>query len=269
MAGITNIGALGERTAPPASNPLPSPPAGFARELARQTAVRTAPATTVVDKVTTHLSGSEAATALKSAWQTTFHETPRPEQLSVLVAQWSHETGGGRAMMNYNFGGIKGTGPSGLTAAYRTTEGYGDTERKITDHFRAYRAPGEGAADYLRLLKDRFPSALDAAGRGDAAGFVKALKNGGYFTGSLEDYTRSVTQLTAQARTEGYDAVGRSAPHAPGPSVSPSPRAPDFSFPLGNEASTREAPLAAIDALSMADELSRAALRIAAGSDDW
>lgn len=233
----------------------------FARELAhfgKVDAHRAKSPTVVVEKMATPLSGGEAASALKAAWESRFHESPRPDQLSVLVAQWSHETGGGRAMMNYNFGGIKGAGPSGLTAAYRTTEGIGESERKITDQFRAYRGAHEGAADYLKLLDEHFPAALEATRRGDAAGFVQALKRGGYFTGSEDSYVKSVTALAAEARTAGYDAVGRT----DGTPVTA------HTFPLAHPGGSSEASpplsLAAVDAVAMADELSRAALRIAA-----
>jgi len=259
MAGVSAIRGSENRQGAAPETPISN--VAFARELAQRSktdAARAKAPSVVVEKMATPLSGGAAAAALKTAWEARFHESPRPEQLSVLVAQWSHETGGGHAMMNYNFGGIKGTGPSGLTANYRTTEGFGDSERKITDQFRAYRGAAEGAGDYLKLLQDHFPGALDGARRGDPAGFVHALKKGGYFTDSEESYVKSVTALTAQARTAGYDAIG----HSDGPSVS------SHTLPIdataGSSSSSTSLSLTAVDAVAMADELSRAALRIAA-----
>jgi flagellum-specific peptidoglycan hydrolase FlgJ len=254
---------------------------------ARATAVSTAAhgsaaKTRTIAAAATHISGGEAAASLATAYQNLFHEPPSPATLRVLVAQWSHETGGGRAMMNYNFGGIKGTSPAGLSAAYRTTEGEGASTVKITDRFRAYGSAIEGATDYVKFLSTRFSGAMANAHRGDAEGFVRALKQGGYFTGSEEDYVRSVTRLTEQARVNGFDAVGHGT--APATAVAK----------LGHTEATRavggegfrsihvpSAPAAgssdpaaqvqayyAADALAMADELCRAAMRIAAGDDE-
>jgi len=111
-------------------------------------------------------------------------------------------------MYNFNFGGIKGTGPSGLTTVCRTREGHGPTERTIRDHFRAYRSADEGAEDYLRLLEGRYGAAVDQARAGDSEEFVRALKRGGYFTGSETAYVRSVSQIAASVQSGGPSAVG-------------------------------------------------------------
>ena len=118
-------------------------------------------------------------------------------------------------MMNFNFGGIKGTGPSGLRSSYGTHEGYGANERRAVDTFRAYGSASEGAEDYLSLLVRRYPEAVEAARNADPAAFVQALGRGGSFTGDPESYERSVSQLSRQALTEGFQALGSGRP--PGP----------------------------------------------------
>src|SRR5581483_4780978 len=139
----------------------------------------------------------------------------------------------GRAMLNYNFGGIKGVGPSGLSASYGTKEGWGASEVHVTDTFRAYRTPEEGAKDYVSLLARRFPKAIEAAKEGDPAGFVRALKERGYFTGDETAYRNNVALLSAQALDQGFDAV--STPGSPVPasfSYDPTPVASmDFRAP--------------------------------------
>lgn len=160
----------------------------------------------------TRLSGDEAARALSSAWKQARGRAPSERTLAVLVGQWAHETGRGASMLNFNFGGIKGTGPSGMSAAYGTREGSGANEIRITDRFRAYASAEEGAADYVSLLARRYPEAVDAAERGDAAGFVHALKARGYFTGDEADYTASVTSLARSALASGFGALGAAAP---------------------------------------------------------
>jgi hypothetical protein len=173
----------------------------------------------------TPLSGSQAADALEAAWQGTFGRPPSPGTLSILVGQWAHETGRGKAMLNFNFGGLKGTGPSGASTVYRTHEGSGTNEIQIQDRFRAYDTAEQGASDYLSLLRRRYPDALHAAEQGDPVGFVQALKSRGYFTGDEGAYTKSVAALAQQALASGFDALGASdgaTPLAPTRGILPS-----------------------------------------------
>lgn len=167
-----------------------------------------AAAPTLVRAARTQLSGEQAASALRSAWTEVRGEPPRPETLSILVGQWAHETGRGASMLNYNFGGLKGTGPSGLSAAYTTREGWGETATRGVARFRAYGSAEEGARDYVSLLARRYPDAVSAAEQGDAAGFVHALKARGYFTDNEAAYSKSVQSLAALASRAGFDALG-------------------------------------------------------------
>lgn len=263
--------------------PAPNPANAevFGRELSR------AKAADVVTAQRTRLSGEQAANALSQAWQERFGEPPSQGTLSILVAHWSHETGRGESMLNYNFGGIKGSGPSGLSAAYKTREGFGENEQRIVARFRAYESATEGARDYVDLLARRYGDAVDNAAREDAPGFVRALKQKGYFTGEEQAYVRSVSSLAAQAQARGFDAIGASGTSettdatrnvAPPIGIATASE-PRIVAPLGNEALlTRE--LASVaqswsetpgsstpdgwNALSFADEVSRAALLIAA-----
>jgi hypothetical protein len=170
-----------------------------------------AAAPTLVRAARTQLSGEQAAGALRSAWTEVRGEPPRPETLSILVGQWAHETGRGASMLNYNFGGLKGTGPSGLSAAYTTREGWGETATRGVARFRAYGSAEEGARDYVSLLARRYPDAVSAAEQGDAAGFVHALKARGYFTDNEAAYSKSVQSLAALASRAGFDALGAGA----------------------------------------------------------
>lgn len=177
----------------------------------------------------TQLSGSQAADAIEAAWQGTVGHPPSPGTLSILVGQWAHETGRGKAMLNYNFGGLKGTGPSGASTVYRTHEGAGANEIQTQDRFRAYDSAEQGASDYVSLLQRRYPDALQAAERGDAVGFVQALKSRGYFTGDEHAYTKSVASLARRALESGFDAIGSPDAAAPLATASaPNPFASTF-----------------------------------------
>lgn len=169
----------------------------------------------------TRLSAAEAGAALESAWSAQFGAPPRAEAVAILTAQWSHETGGGSSMFNYNFGGIKGTGPSGLHVTQRTREGYGAHEVTIRDRFRAYQTAHEGAVDYVSLLERKYPKALEAAQEGDPARFVEELHAGGYFTGEKGAYVRSVSTKAAALLREGIFEPGVGRPSAPRLEFSP------------------------------------------------
>ncbi|MGC4064295.1 MAG: hypothetical protein QM784_06545 [Polyangiaceae bacterium] len=150
---------------------------------------------TRVDAHRTPISASVARDAIARAYFEATGERLSDAGQSILTAQWAHETAHGASMFNFNFGGIKGVGPSGLTVAQRTKEGYGQSERRITDQFRAYGTIDEGARDYVRLLRGRYAEAVSAAQNGDASGFVRVLKQRGYFTGDPAAYERNIVSL--------------------------------------------------------------------------
>jgi hypothetical protein len=222
----------------------------------------------IVPPVRTRLDGTQASDALRAAWTRVTGQPPSEHTVAILTAQWAHETGNGASMYNYNFGGIKGMGPSGLSVSQRTKEGFGATERTISDRFRAYRTAEEGATDYVKLLTQRFPEAVQSAQAGDAAGFVSGLKQRGYFTGDAGAYTRSVTSLTAQAMSNGYGAVGSHLGELGAPAelnlhATPLATQRYEDYVAGPQLSS---PL--IDALRIGDEISRAALRIVGQNSD-
>ncbi|MFO7178163.1 MAG: hypothetical protein DIU78_005625 [Pseudomonadota bacterium] len=216
-----------------------------------------------VAAVRTRLTPEQAASALDWAYRTRFGEAPRRETLAILTAQWAHETGRGEAMFNYNFGGIKGRGPSGMSVVQRTREGFGADERVVSDRFRAYATAEEGALDYLTLLDTRYGEALDAARSGDPAGFVRGLKARGYFTGHEGRYTASVTAL---AREMAGLELGTGS--APLPTLDA--RALFAQAPSGDPFSESSArpPAPYVDPLSMIDALARSALQIAGNGRD-
>lgn len=217
----------------------------------------------VVNAVRTQLSPGEAKNALEGAWKRVFGEAPKPETSAILTAQWAHETGRGHSMYNYNFGGIKGTGPSGFSVVQRTREGYGDSERTIRDRFRAYGSAEEGATDYVQLLNARYPRALDAARQGDPEGFVRALKSRGYFTGEEQSYVRSVTTLANEMLGTELSPVRRAKPEE----LLAAADFPAQGRGSGAIGGGEGAPIPFVDSVSIADALARSALRIAPFSD--
>lgn len=213
----------------------------------------------------TQLAAAETQVLLKDALTRVTGEEPSNDCVAILTAQWAHETGRGASMYNYNFAGIKGTGPSGMAVAQRTKEGWGNTEKTITDNFRAYASAEEGATDYVKLLARRFPEALEAAKSGDAVGTVRALKDKGYFTGSEAAYTRSVVRMAREFAPESSNLSVEqvNAAWASAHTIVPVERGPSapIAFARGSQllsALSSAAPF--VDALSLSDEISRAAL---------
>lgn len=156
----------------------------------------------------TPLSGSQASDAIREAYAQKFGENPSEENLAILTAQWAHESGRGAKMFNFNFGGIKGTSPEGMTVSAKTHEGFGKNQIQIRDHFRGYSSATEGARDYINLLERRFPEALEGAKDGDVSAFVDGLAKRHYFTANPADYEKAVKRLANEALNGGFDAIG-------------------------------------------------------------
>ena len=155
----------------------------------------TSPGSREVTLERTPTSRAEIRAALERAEERLTGRPPSPAFLDVVTAHACLETGSGRSMFNFNFGGIKGTGPSGLTASARTHEWEDGTRYRTRARFRAYESLDEGAQDYLSLLHRRYAPALSAAERGDVDGFTHALKSVGYFTGPEGHYANDLRGL--------------------------------------------------------------------------
>jgi flagellum-specific peptidoglycan hydrolase FlgJ len=219
----------------------------------------------LVPVVRTQLSAGQAQEALRAAWENVTGEAPSDKTLALITAQWAHETGSGASMYNYNFAGIKGTGPSGLTVSQRTREGYGENERRIVDNFRAYRSAEEGATDYVQLLKRRFPDAVEGARQGDPAAFVRGLKARGYFTGHEGSYLSSVSSIASRYLGRELETQGVAPPRLDyeAPRVGPTPM--DLQ---GLYAQMVPSPDSYVDALTITDQINRAALRAFASNGE-
>ncbi|MBN1611589.1 MAG: glucosaminidase domain-containing protein [Polyangiaceae bacterium] len=197
------------------SCPRPPETAAASSPPARPSDARTNPVELVSDERVvearrTPISGTQAAKSLERAYRRLVGRRAGPETLALLTAHWAHETNQGASMFNYNFGGIKGTGPDGSYVLERTREGSGRSERRKKHRFRAYPSATQGALDYLSLLQRLYGNALDAAALGDADAFVKNLKQGGYFSGDEQVYLSKVTAFVTAAQQWGYDALGPS-----------------------------------------------------------
>jgi len=219
----------------------------------------------LVPVVRTSLSAGQARDALSAAWQKVTGETPSDKTLALITAQWAHETGSGASMYNYNFAGIKGAGPDGLSVAQHTREGYGASERRIVDNFRAYKSAEDGATDYVQLLSKRFPEAVEGARQGDPNAFVRGLKSRGYFTGQEGAYLNSVASIASRYLGEPLQLQGTAPPRLDYQGMPGASGAMDLQ---GIYAQLAPSPDSFVDALSITDQINRAALRAFSASPE-
>lgn len=133
--------------------------------------------------------------SLGRAWTRLRGAAPGERTLDVLTAHASLETASGGRMYNFNFGGIKGTSPAGLTTGAMTHEVIDGRRTEVRAFFRAYRNLDEGAEDFVGLLGRRYGAALDAAAAGDPDAYAHALKARGYYTGDEADYADTLRGL--------------------------------------------------------------------------
>lgn len=162
----------------------------------------------------TPLSPARIREALRDALTRADGHAPSASFVDVLAAQVEHETARGSRMFNHNFGGIKGAAPDGGTTSYRTREVVDGASVATTDHFRAYRSVAAGARDYVAFLRAHYASAVERAEHGDARGFAERLKERGYYTGSVDEYARSLVALVSDR-----DATTPARSEAPAPPV--------------------------------------------------
>ena len=122
----------------------------------------------------------------------------------VLLSQWGLETGWGKSVIpgTNNLGNIKDVSGGGVPAT--------DNMTGSKDKYRAYNTPEEFAADYVGLIRRKYPAAVGAGN--DPTKFASALKLGGYaedpnYVSSLTGTFNSLTGGTVQAPAAGAQAV--------------------------------------------------------------
>lgn len=204
-------------------------------------------ATRHVEPQRTPTSVAELRAALDRAYRKLNGRAPSAATLDVLTAQVSHETGRGQHMYNYNFGGIKGTGPSGATTAAMTSEVLSSGTVRLRQNFRAYDSLDQGALDYVAFMHAHYGAAVDQAAAGNLDGFAHALKRAGYYTASESDYAAA---LRANAGSAASETKHGSAPLAHMSAPSPA----DFS--------------SSVEVARFVDLVARASARIVATEDD-
>jgi flagellum-specific peptidoglycan hydrolase FlgJ len=143
------------------------------------------------------MTAASAALCLGVSYHVVTGRTPSSPGLSLLVAQWALETGRGEQMYGYNFGGLKATSGG---VVFATRESHGSAERQLVQRFRTYATAMDGAMDFIATLARQFPLAFSALESGDAASYVAALVEDGYFTGDPARYLKAIESLAKEYR---------------------------------------------------------------------
>ena len=152
-----------------------------------------------VEKRKTPVSDSEMSDALVYAWKELFKTTPTQEQIALVMAQNSLETGARKSMWNYNVGN--------LTTTENSSYKYFDTLKTKEQiepgkwvesylKYRAYDSLKEGALDYLKFISGkRYANAWQHILNPNPQAFSKELKRSKYYTANESEYTKGITSL--------------------------------------------------------------------------
>jgi hypothetical protein len=155
--------------------------------------------TTTVDGVKTPSDPDSIAASIGRGYQQIVGSVPSFNMLRTLTAQALLETNSGAAMYNYNFGGVKGAGPTGETASLSTHEIINGKDTVLKQNFRSYPSLDAGALDFVKLIVKGYSKTLPFAEQNDLTGYANALYAGHYFTADPTKYANRLSQLNATA----------------------------------------------------------------------
>lgn len=155
-----------------------------------------------VERVRTTVSEPQIAQAIVEGWQQLFGNIPTKQQVGLVVAQNSLETGHRKSMWNNNVGNITTDG-KGVYDFYDDLSTDEQLQpgvwKKMNLKYRSYPSLIEGVKDYLRLLSsNHYSKAWENILHPDPVAFSKALKQSGYYTANEAPYTKTMTQLYSQ-----------------------------------------------------------------------
>lgn len=161
----------------------------------------------IVPRHLTPIDLADLSDVLEAGGQRALGESPGPQRLALawaqLVEEHGRKDGALEFVFNYNLGNIDATPEErhteiDLFITKAEHEGSGDEAWLARHTRRSFDTAQDGAAYYWAALRDRYSAAFAAMAMGNAATFVGALKALHYFTGNVDDYTRSVASIVAE-----------------------------------------------------------------------
>jgi len=183
-----------------------------------------------MDSRKTPLTEEEAAYYLRTAWKNIYGVYPLKNNLALLWAQSLGETGRWKLLRCNNWGNIKRRGDWKWTS-YDAGEYINGKHQMFypyhpQSHFAAWDGPLEGAEAYIRFLsqRNRYKKAWVELMAGDPVAYCRELKKAGYFTDTLEHYTRGVVRLTNEFKRKADKLMAWEPPPPSGPTMSIKPK---------------------------------------------
>jgi len=143
----------------------------------------------------TPLADVALALALQNAFASLFGHPPSQAMLGVSWAHVAHETGGGGAIWNNNFGNAKSWSDERPYFVLTATEVENGATVKKPMKFAAYPTADDGARAYWRLMAQHYQPALAFFEKGDPVGAAQALKEHGYYTDNPASYGAHMATL--------------------------------------------------------------------------
>lgn len=156
-----------------------------------------------VETKQTKFSLQEMTYAFIKAWIALFEEFPTKQNIGVIFAQWSLESGQGKYCWNFNIGNIKAVDVPGKEIKYIALNNVWEiinSKKVILDKenpgawFRAFDSLEEGVIDHFKFLSGkRWKFAWSAVLAGDPVDFAVKLKQQRYYTAPVEDYIKGLS----------------------------------------------------------------------------
>lgn len=153
-----------------------------------------------VDTQKTKFSKQDMTKSLMKSWIKIFGTLPKKEQIAIIYAQWSLETGQGEFCWNYNIGNYKAKDVPGKIVKYVAINNVWEIingKKVILSRydpgawFMAFDSLDEGVEEHLtKLSSQRWKLAWSAVVDGDPEDFAHKLKLQRYYTAPEEDYKR-------------------------------------------------------------------------------
>lgn len=161
-----------------------------------------------VPAIKTTYSDQEIVDAIVMAWQILFNQIPKKESVGVLVSQNWHETAKSQYMYCNNIGNLKAKDDPNSVIEYMSLKGVWEivngkkvylSEDDPGSWFRAFPTLLDGMKHHLNFLKNkRYRIAWAAVEAGNPLDFCTKLKQQGYFTDSVENYSKGVLRYYNQ-----------------------------------------------------------------------
>ena len=156
---------------------------------------------------------------LNITWKNITGNEINQDQATLVWAKYSHETGGGADVWNFNIGNIKYIPPNlGNASGYMMLNGVWEIDsqgNKVVFNppdpatwFRSYDNLASGINDYLGLLNtNRYKGAFQALLNGNLEDYAQKLHDEGYYTDTVANYTAGLKRWASQFPVNTFNQV--------------------------------------------------------------